>query len=278
MSRLRTRISLFGLALAFWSLAGASLADETAPVPEIRPGFLKGYLSKEALPDSAILLPPPPAVGSVAEALDLDIARASLALRDTPRWQLAVMDANLSFPDAAGNFSCALGARVTEQTPRGSIRCSRRVTTDAGLATFAAKDKYQRARPFMLDGQPICTPDKGEGSQRARLVPFRPYVDRLGLGARPCRGVPGSERGDPRARPRLRREPRRLQRPLGERRDRRPFHRRGDGCAPSRRTGVRRRSRGGEGRTCGGARKKLPPHRDCKFEAEALAQTPPLAP
>ena len=32
--------------------------------------------------------------------------------------------------------------------------------TDAGWATFAAKDKYQHARPFMLDGQPICTPDK----------------------------------------------------------------------------------------------------------------------
>jgi acid phosphatase (class A) len=109
MSRLRARISLFGLALAFSGLAAAgSRADETAPVPEIRPGFLKGYLSKEALPDSAALLPPPPAVGSAAQALDLDIARASLALRETPRWQLAVMDANLNFPDAAGDFSCAL--------------------------------------------------------------------------------------------------------------------------------------------------------------------------
>ncbi len=39
--------------------------------------------------------------------------------------------------------------------------------TDAGLATFAAKDKYQHARPFMLDDQPICTPDK-ERSLRAQ--------------------------------------------------------------------------------------------------------------
>ena len=129
-------------------------------MPEIRPGFLKGYLSKEALPDSAALLPPPPAVGSAAQALDLDIARASLALRDTPRWQLAVMDANLNFPDAAGDFSCALGAPVTEQDTPRLYQMLRRVTTDAGLATFAAKDKYQHARPFMLDGQPICTPDK----------------------------------------------------------------------------------------------------------------------
>jgi acid phosphatase (class A) len=36
----------------------------------------------------------------------------------------------------------------------------RRVITDAGFATFAGKDKYQHARPFLLDGQPICTPDR----------------------------------------------------------------------------------------------------------------------
>jgi len=149
------------LVLAF--LVGTkAFADERQPVPETRPGFLEGYLTREALPDSAALLPPPPAVGSAAGALDQDTARARLALRDTPRWKLAAKDADLTFPNAAGVFSCALGVAVDEHaTPRLDTML-RRVLTDAGLATYAAKDKYQHARPFMLDQQPTCTPDEEE--------------------------------------------------------------------------------------------------------------------
>jgi acid phosphatase (class A) len=140
--------------------AGAGFADEMGGVPEIRPGVLKGYLPKEAVPDSAALLPPPPALGSAAEALDQDVARANLALRGTSRWTLASMDADLSFPSAAGDFSCALGAPVTEQdTPRLYVML-RRVMTDAGASTGAAKNKYMHARPFMLDSEPTCAPDQ----------------------------------------------------------------------------------------------------------------------
>src|SRR5271166_6460810 len=113
---MRDRLSWLSLAMA---LACAPVSADETTVPEIRPGVLQGYLSKEALPDSAALLPPPPAVGSAAAALDQEVAKANLAFRDTLRWRLAAMDANLSFPDAAGDFSCALGAPVTiEDTPR----------------------------------------------------------------------------------------------------------------------------------------------------------------
>jgi acid phosphatase (class A) len=153
------------------SCAGASLAEGPAPVPELRPGVLQGYLSKEALPDSAAIVPPPPAMASVAEELDQDVARASLALRDTPRWKLASIDGDLSFPAAAGTFSCALGAPVTEQDTPYLYQMLRRVMTDAGYATFKAKDKYRHARPFMLDGAPICTPDKEEDLRKNGSYP-----------------------------------------------------------------------------------------------------------
>ncbi|HEY1943133.1 MAG TPA: phosphatase PAP2 family protein [Roseiarcus sp.] len=134
-------------------------AGEMAGVPEVSPGVLAGYLSKTTLPDSVALLPPPPAVGSPAAALDQEIARANLALRDTPRWYLARMDADLKFPWAAGDFSCALGVPITEQdTPRLYVML-RRILADAGAATGAAKDKYRHARPFMLDSQPTCRPE-----------------------------------------------------------------------------------------------------------------------
>jgi acid phosphatase (class A) len=163
----RNRLALIALALvSAFSMTRAASAADTPPAPKIPPGFLEGYLRRQALPDSAALLPPPPAVGSAAAALDQEIARESLALRDTSRWKLAVMDADLRFPDAAGTFSCALGTTVNEyDTPR-LYTMLRRVLTDAGLfATYAAKNKYQHARPFMLDEQPICTPD---GEQQLR--------------------------------------------------------------------------------------------------------------
>jgi acid phosphatase (class A) len=160
MTKLRDRLPSIALAITMVLSAGAGLADPPAPVPEIGPGVLQGYLAKEGLPDSAALLPPPPALGSAGLALDQEVGRTALAMRDSPRWKLAAMDADLTFPNAAGTFSCVLGAPVTEQDTPHLYQMLRRVLTDAGLATYAAKDKYQHARPFMLDDQPICTPDK----------------------------------------------------------------------------------------------------------------------
>jgi acid phosphatase (class A) len=161
MSTLRARLSALALVMAIGLVAaGAAFAGDPADVPEVRPGVLKGYLALEALPDSVALLPPPPPVGSAAALLDQTVAAANLGLRDTARWRLAAMDSDLSFPEAAGTFSCALGVAVTEQDTPRLIQMLRRVMADAGGATFAAKDKYQHARPFMIDGQPICTPDR----------------------------------------------------------------------------------------------------------------------
>ena len=137
----------------------SAYAQQPPPaVPEIRPGLLMGYLPKEALPNSLILLPAPPPAGSAAFALDEDVARKSVALRGTPRWTQAVVDADLRFPKAAGIFSCALKAPITEAlTPRLYLLL-RRTLTDAGLSTYAAKDHYRRTRPFMVSKESICTP------------------------------------------------------------------------------------------------------------------------
>jgi acid phosphatase (class A) len=112
VTRLRIAFFAFGFAAAGFAALGAG-AEEMGGVPEIGQGLLKGYLQKEAVPDSAALLPPPPALGSAAEALDHEIARENLALRGTSRWKLASMDADLRFPSAAGDFSCAFIGAAT---------------------------------------------------------------------------------------------------------------------------------------------------------------------
>jgi len=153
--------------LIFWvsllliaGCAGLQQQSTPAAVPEIRPGLLAGYLQPEALPNSLALLPPPPASGSAALALDEEVSNKALALRGTPRWELATEDAVLKFPEAAGTFSCALGAPVTEQDTPHLYMLLRRSMTDAGLSTYAAKNNYLRVRPFMVNKEPTCTPDE----------------------------------------------------------------------------------------------------------------------
>jgi acid phosphatase (class A) len=155
------------LALAISATAGllaacaANLPGQSAKVPELRPGVPAGYLAPDARPDSLALLPPPPAVESAAFALDKDTAKQAQTQWAKPgsaRWKQAQLDADLSFPAAAGTFSCALNAPISEaQTPR-LYMLLRRTIVDAGLATYRAKDRYKRTRPFVFTNTSSCTP------------------------------------------------------------------------------------------------------------------------
>jgi len=132
---------------------------QPAPAFTAHPGFLPGYLSPKELPDSLAILPPPPAAGSNALSLDEEFNRKALALHGTPRWTLATKDADLMFPQPAETFSCALNAPITEKDTPHLYNLMRRTLTDSGLATYAAKKHYSRARPFAVDNAPICTPE-----------------------------------------------------------------------------------------------------------------------
>jgi acid phosphatase (class A) len=128
---------------------------ESIPLP---PGYLPGYLASGARPNSLTLLPPPPAPGSAAQRRDDAAAKAAVARSGGPRWKQAIEDADLHFPKVAETFSCAVGVRITEaDTPRLYVLL-RRSLVDTGLSTYPTKIKYERARPFMVDGGPTCTP------------------------------------------------------------------------------------------------------------------------
>lgn len=135
---------------------------EMAEVPEIRPGILQGYLPMDDLLRTVEIVPPAPAADSARQALDDEVSRSALALQGTARWELAARDAELGFPGAPEAFSCAAGIPITEsQTPRLYI-LMRRTLADLGLASYSAKNAYQRERPFMVNGEPTCTPQEEE--------------------------------------------------------------------------------------------------------------------
>ena len=167
-------LGLAGLALMSLLLAGCASPDGPnlpAVVPEIAPGILQGYLASESLPDSLALIPPPPPEGSAAFARDEEASRKGLTQRGTPRWDQAVKDADLAFPAAADAFTRALGFEVTEAGTPHLYMVLRRTLADAGFSTYHAKNHYTRARPFMRNNEPICTPEDEEGLRKDGSYP-----------------------------------------------------------------------------------------------------------
>lgn len=121
-----------------------------------------GYLPRGAAPDSLLLNPLPPAPGSAAMARDQEAAKAATALRGTPRWQQAAIDADLFAPNATAVFSCAAGIPIGAETTPKLDHLLRRMGPDLALAVYPTKKKYTRPRPFMENGEPTCTPqDEG---------------------------------------------------------------------------------------------------------------------
>ena len=116
-----------------------------------------GYLPRTALPDSLTLLPPPPAQGSAALQRDEEARRSVAPLRDTPRWARASSDAVLSPQQAAANFSCAAGIPIGQEATPRLYALMARMMIDVGLSTYGAKNRYQRARPFVVHNGPTCT-------------------------------------------------------------------------------------------------------------------------
>jgi len=161
MTRGRRRV-LVVLACGIFAAGCASVdgPGKPAPAPEVWPGFLAGYLQRDAVPNSLLLVPPPPAAGSAALAADEEANRKALALRGTPRFELAAEDANLLFPRAAGTFSCSLNAPITEKDTPRLYTLLRRTLGDAGVSTSGAKNRYKRARPFLVNHEPTCTPSE----------------------------------------------------------------------------------------------------------------------
>jgi len=149
----------------------AAAAPASAPIPEIRPGIMAGYLDPKQLPDSLALLPSPPAPGTPAFANDEAVHAAARKLRGTPRWDQAAVDAELMKPSALETFSCALGVPVNDTDTPNLARLLKRTLVDGGLSTYGAKNHYQRTRPFVVHEEDTCLPRDEDGLRKDGSYP-----------------------------------------------------------------------------------------------------------
>jgi len=169
--KLPKRIIISSISVALVLMTGCSTmslhrarshSSLTRELNELQPGILEGYLSRDQLPNSLIILPQPPAEGSAEWALDMELAEEYLEMQDEDRKELAKADAELHFPEATEAFNRVLSLDITEENTPLVYLILRRSLTDAALSTYQAKNQYKRPRPFMVNGGPTCTPDVEE--------------------------------------------------------------------------------------------------------------------
>jgi acid phosphatase (class A) len=120
---------------------------------------LPGYLSPQEMPDAAVILGPPPANETGTKAGDLATYHDTRALKDSPRWTLAVRDAQFGPGAIMREYSCAAGIALDPAIDPALFRLLRRMVEDSEAIEQHAKAVYKRARPFVGNGGPMCTPD-----------------------------------------------------------------------------------------------------------------------
>ena len=111
--------------VALLALCGQAVAQADEAQPKVTDPHFKiapGYLKQSDLPNSLMLLGPPPETDSAALARDEEARKATIPLRNTGRWKLAHTDADLAFPQAADNSPARWVSGSTASRPRGSMR------------------------------------------------------------------------------------------------------------------------------------------------------------
>ncbi len=177
-------------------LAGAAgLAQSQTPTPTP-----SGYLAVEALPDSLIILGPPPAEESAEAAAERANFLATRALAGTPRWTQAIADSELFGDKAHYSLSCAAGVAITVKDTPTLSRMLDRLVLDAGRSVSAAKSRFMRERPLIAHPDaPVCVPReawmKTNGSYPSGHAAFGWAWSLVMIELLPARATPLAERG-----------------------------------------------------------------------------------
>ena len=146
--------------LMSWQGAARSPSSSQNDARRLSANWPAGYLPASPLPESVLLSPPPPSPGSSAEARDIEAAREALALRGSSRWAIAAADADLFTQNATRALACAAGIAIGPKTTPKLDVLLRRSMVNLASSTSAIKRRFQRQRPFMVNGHQTCTPDQ----------------------------------------------------------------------------------------------------------------------
>lgn len=134
-------------------LPGTGMAAE----PLSANGDETGYFTPATQPDATAYLPPPPQPGTARQMLDDTAFTSTRMLRGSPRWMLATSDADLHEDALLRAFSCAAGFTINSADMPHLTALIHRMDVSETTDMRNSKSYWHRARPFVGNGQPICT-------------------------------------------------------------------------------------------------------------------------
>ncbi|MBD5204356.1 MAG: phosphatase PAP2 family protein [Bacteroidales bacterium] len=121
------------------------------------------FLQIDDVANSLELLPPPPDAGSIQFMYDKARYEWGKSLRKTERGEQAFQDARVGGDGVPRAFSEAFGIDITKDGTPEIYRLVVGMREDAGdLSTRAAKDHYNRTRPFAWFDEMTCNPEQQE--------------------------------------------------------------------------------------------------------------------
>ena len=158
---LRTTVGGLLIALA-GSTAFAQTETPAKKVKDHRTNPEVFFLQEGDVPNSYLLLPPPPEGASITFLNDQARYSWGKTMRNTPRGDQAVTDARVEGNGVPEAFSEAFGVEICEDTPE-ILKLVVGMREDAGdLGTREAKNYYNRERPFSFYNEDTCNPEQQE--------------------------------------------------------------------------------------------------------------------
>ena len=158
---LRTTVGGLLIALA-GSTAFAQTETPAKKVKDHRTNPEAFFLQEGDVPNSYLLLPPPPDGASITFLNDQARYSWGKTMRNTPRGDQAVTDARVEGNGVPEAFSEAFGVEICEDTPE-ILTLVVGMREDAGdLGTREAKNYYNRERPFSFYNEDTCNPEQQE--------------------------------------------------------------------------------------------------------------------
>ena len=122
----------------------------------------RGYLPPGAV-DLIHVLPPAPVKGDIRYEADRQVFKAMKARIGGERWRRAAADVVYATPAMEQDFACATGLALTPAAFPATTRLIDNASADASRANNAAKDRWQRLRPFHIDKGETCEAKKELG-------------------------------------------------------------------------------------------------------------------
>lgn len=143
------------------SLAFAQQPETAKKVKDHRTNPDVFFLQEGDVPNSYLLLPPPPDGASITFLNDQARYTWGKTMRNTPRGDQAVTDARVEGNGVPEAFSEAFGVEICQDETPEILKLVIGMREDAGdLGTREAKNYYNRQRPFSFYEEDTCNPEQ----------------------------------------------------------------------------------------------------------------------